>query len=339
MPPARVRPGLVPWWGLSLLLAAILVLVASMGVRWGAVDVPTLGWIDFITLQGRDTSWGTILYDVRLPRVLLAIVAGVGLASSGATWQALLRNPLADPYLIGVSSGGALGAGVAIFFGDRLPGGSSLVPAFAFVGSLGAVGLIYSLSGRDRNFSIERVLLVGMAVGAFFSATLSLLTYWHAESLTTLYFWMLGGFSGRAWSELYQMLPYLGVGLFLILSQIRHLNVLQLGPERARSLGVDVAWCQRLLLAGATLVTASVVASCGMIGFVGLMVPHLARQLVGPDLRRLLPIACLLGAILMVLADLVARTAWAPTEVPVGVLTALLGAPFFLFLVLGEKRS
>lgn len=317
----------------------MLLAAAALGLRWGAVDLPTIGWIDLITLRGRETSWGTILYDVRLPRVLLAVVAGVGLASSGATWQALLRNPLADPYLIGVSSGGALGAGFAIFFSQSLPGGASLVPACAFVGSLGAVGLIYALSGSERNFTIERVLLVGMAVGAFFSAILSLLTYWHAESVSTLYFWMLGGFSGRAWTELFQMLPYLAVGLVLILSQVRHLNVMQLGPERARSLGVDVAWCQRLLLTGATLVTASVVASCGMIGFVGLMVPHLARRLVGPDLRRLLPIACLLGAILLVLADLVARTAWAPTEVPVGVLTALLGAPFFLFLVLRERRS
>ncbi|HEY9856654.1 MAG TPA: iron ABC transporter permease, partial [Stenomitos sp.] len=234
------RSGRLPWGALALILLAILLGMAALGVRWGAVDVPTLGWIDFITMRGRETSWGTILYDVRLPRVLLAMVAGLGLASSGATWQALLRNPLADSYLIGVSSGGALGAAIAIFFGDRLPGGSNLVPAFAFLGSLGAVAFVYTLAGRHRTFSIERVLLVGMAVGAFFSAILSLLTYWHAESVTTLYFWMLGGFSGRGWAELYQMLPYLGVGLLLILSQVRHLNVMQLGPERARSLGVNV---------------------------------------------------------------------------------------------------
>lgn len=297
----------------------------------------TVSWIDFITLRARDTTEGSILYDVRLPRVLLAIAAGFGLAASGATWQALLRNPLADPYLIGVSAGGALGAGIAIIFGSQLPFGANAVPLFAFGGSLAAVGLVYALAGQGTA-SIERVLLVGVAMGAFLTACLSMLTFWHAESISTLYFWMLGGFSGRGWAELGQMLPYLGAGLLLIGLQLRHLNVMQLGPERARSLGVDVVRCQRLLLAGASLTTAAVVSASGMIGFVGLVVPHLARLLVGPDLRRALPVACLLGAILLVGSDLVARTAWAPTEVPVGVLTAMLGAPFFLYLIVKERR-
>lgn len=310
-----------------------------MGVRWGAIDIPTMNWIDFITGRGHGTSWGVILYDVRLPRVLLAIAAGVGLAASGTTWQALLRNPLADPYLIGVSAGGALGAGIALFFGEKWLGGANLMPLFAFAGSLGTVLIVYSLAGQGKEFSIERVLLVGMAIGSLLTALLSLLIFGHAESLTTLYFWMLGGFSGRSWQELYQMLPYLVLGLGLVMSQLRHLNVLQLGPERARSLGVDAVWCQRLLLSGASLTTAAVVSACGMIGFVGLVVPHLAALLVGPDLRKALPVAALLGGILMVLADLVARTVWAPSEIPVGVLTALLGAPFFLYLVMRRRRS
>ncbi|MNY22394.1 Hemin transport system permease protein HmuU [compost metagenome] len=180
---------------------------------------------------------------------------------------------------------------------------------------------------------------MGVALGAFLTACLSMLTFWHADSIATLYFWMLGGFSGRGWEELFQMLPYLAVGFGILVTQLRHLNVMQLGPERARSLGVDVVRCQRWLLAGASLTTAAVVSASGMIGFVGLVVPHLARLLVGPDLRRALPVACLMGAILLVLSDLVARTAWAPTEVPVGVLTALFGAPFFLYLILKERRA
>lgn len=316
-------------------LLLILGIIALVALRWGAVDIPTKDWIEFIMSRGNRTSEGTILLEVRLPRILLAIAAGTGLAAAGSTWQALLRNPLADPYLLGVSAGAALGAGIAIFFGQSLPGGLNLVPVLAFLGALGAVALVHLLAGRD--FSIERMLLVGMAVSAFLSAALSLLVFWHAESFTTLYFWMLGGFSGRDWDDLRQVSPYLVVGLVLILSQLRHLNVLQLGTERARTLGVDPRRTHRILLAGATLATAAVVAACGMIGFVGLVMPHLARQLVGPDLRKVLPTSCVLGAILLVGADLLARTAWAPAEVPVGVLTALLGAPFFLYLVM--RRS
>lgn len=330
---ALIRPLALPC------LLALLCVAAALGLRWGAVDLSTISWIDFITLRAGDTTAGTILYDVRLPRVLLAIAAGFGLAASGTTWQALLRNPLADPYLIGVSAGGALGAGIAIIFGSHLPFGANAVPLCAFVGSLLAVGLVYALSGHGRDFSIERVLLVGVAMGAFLTACLSMLTFWHADSIATLYFWMLGGFSGRGWTELYQILPYLAVGLALIVGQLRHLNVMQLGPERARSLGVDVVWCQRWLLAGASLTTAAVVSASGMIGFVGLVVPHLARLLVGPDLRRALPVACLLGATLLLVSDLAARTLWAPTEVPVGVLTAMLGAPFFLYLIIKERRA
>ena len=161
----------------------------------------------------------------------------------------------------------------------------------------------------------------------------------HADSMGNLYLWMLGGFAGRGWSDLLDALPFLALGLGLILSQLRHLNVLQLGSERARSLGVDTRRSHGLLLVGATLVTASIVATCGMIGFVGLVVPHVARLLVGPDQRRLLPTACLLGANLLVVADLVARTVWAPVEVPVGVLTAMLGAPFFLHLIRRRGRG
>ncbi|MNK51649.1 Hemin transport system permease protein HmuU [compost metagenome] len=320
-------------------LALLLVVVAFLAIRWGAVDLPTRQFIDLIMGHGAASTEAAILWEIRFPRVLLALVAGIGLAAAGVTWQGVLRNPLADPYLIGVSAGGALGAGLALFWKGDLPLGTQTIPVAAFLGSLMALALVWSISGRGVRFSVERMLLAGVAVGSFLSAILSMLVFWNQESLTTLYFWMLGSFSGRTWEDLTLALPYLGVGLVLVFWQLRHLNVLQLGSERARGLGVDTASVQRWLIIGASLVTASVVAVCGMIGFVGLVVPHLTRLLVGPDLRKVLPASCLLGAILLVGADLAARTLWAPAEMPVGVLTALLGAPFFLYLIARERRA
>lgn len=320
---------------LALLLAA----VAFLAIRWGAVDLSTRQFIDLIMGHAEASTEAAILWEIRIPRVLLALVAGVGLAAAGVTWQGVLRNPLADPYLIGVSAGGALGAGLALFWKGDLPLGTQTVPVAAFLGSLMALSLVWSISGRGASFSVERMLLAGVAVGSFLSAILSMLLFWNQESLTTLYFWMLGSFSGRSWEDLRLALPYLSVGLVMVFWQLRHLNVLQLGAERARGLGVDTVNVQRWLIIGASLVTASVVAVCGMIGFVGLVVPHLTRLVVGPDLRKVLPASCLLGAILLVGADLAARTLWAPAEMPVGVLTALLGAPFFLYLIARERRA
>jgi iron complex transport system permease protein len=317
----------------------LLAVVSFLAVRWGAVDLSTTQFIDLIMGRATDSTEAAILWEIRLPRVLLALVAGFGLAAAGVTWQGVLRNPLADPYLIGVSAGGALGAGLAIFWRGDMPLGAQAVPIAAFVGSLLALGVVWSISGRGASFSVERMLLAGVAVGSFLSAILSMLLFWNQESLTTLYFWMLGSFSGRTWEDLRLALPYLSIGMGLLFWQLRHLNVLQLGAERARGLGVDTVSVQRWLIVGASLVTASLVAVCGMIGFVGLVVPHLTRLLVGPDLRKVLPASCLLGAILLVGADLAARTLWAPAEMPVGVLTALLGAPFFLYLIARERRS
>lgn len=327
-------------WGLQLgVLLVLLAGVSALAIRWGAVDLSTRQFWDLITGHGAASTEGAILWEIRMPRVLLAMGAGVGLAAAGVTWQGVLRNPLADPYLIGVSSGGALGAGLALFFAGMLPLGSQAVPVCAFGGSLLAIAVVWGISGRGASFSVERMLLAGVAVSSFLSAILSMLLFWNKESLTTLYFWLLGSFSGRTWEDLTLALPYLAGGLLLLFRQLRHLNVLQLGPERARALGVDTVRVQGWLIAGASLVTASIVAVCGMIGFVGLVVPHLTRLLVGPDLRRVLPTSCLLGAILLVGADLASRTLWAPAEMPVGVLTALLGAPFFLYLVARERRS
>ena len=262
---------------------------------------------------------------MRLPRLLLAIGAGAGLAASGVAWQGVLRNPLADPYIIGVSAGGALGAGIAMAFDLRAPGGASLVPTAAFIGSLGTVGLVYAIGGTGR-VRLERLLLAGVALTSFLSAILAVLLTLLPERVPPLQFWMMGSIAPpRGWADLGREAPYLLVGLVALAALAGHLNVLQLGPDRARSLGVDPKKAELVLIAAAALVTAAVVSTCGMIGFVGLVIPHVSRVMVGPDLRKALPTAALAGATLLVLADVVARMLG---EIPVRFVTPFLGAKY-----------
>lgn len=323
-------------WGIQIAgLALVLALASILAVRLGTVPIPAAEFWNLITGQPVDPTVRTIVYEMRLPRLLLAIGCGAGLAAAGVAWQGVLRNPLADPYLIGVSAGGALGAGLAMAFDLRAPGGASLVPTLAFAGSLGTVGLVYAIGGRGR-LRLERLLLAGVALTSFLSAILAVLLTLLPDRVPPLQFWMMGSIAPpRGWSDLGRQAPYLIAGLAVLGALSGHLNVLQLGPDRARSLGVDPHRAEQALIGAAALVTAAVVSTCGMIGFVGLVVPHMARVLSGPDLRRALPAAALAGATLLVLADLLARMVG---EIPVGVVTAFLGAPFFLMLLLkGEK--
>lgn len=321
--------------GLAVLLAVGVVLASGVG----AIPLPLDRLGDLITGRLAGTTLATVLWEVRLPRILLAVVAGAALASSGVAWQGLLRNPLADPYLIGVAAGGALGAGVAITFGFS----GAWVPPSALLGALFAASLVMGIA-RWAAMRAQGVvdgsallLLAGVAVSSLFSAALSLVMVLHDQGLTSLYFWLLGGFSGRGWAELGAVAPYLVAGGALLLWRLRALNLLQLGDDAARALGVEVTAARRALVLAGTLLAAAVVSECGAIGFVGLIVPHLARMAVGADLRKSVGVAALLGAILLLLADTAARALWAPQEVPVGVITALLGAPFFLYLLV--RRS
>ena len=327
------------FWFLSLALAFGLIALSLLAVGLGAVQV---GLSDLWTILSRGGQPGVpeleglaaIVWQVRLPRVLLGALAGVGLAVAGVAWQGVLRNPLADPYLIGASAGGALGAAVAILF----VGGGALVPLLAFGGSLAAVAIVYQMAHEPgRGLSVERLILAGVAVSAFLSALLSLAAFVRQESFTQLYFWLVGGLSGRGWEHLGMVTPYAAVAIAGIVYFTPRLNLMQMGEETAHGLGVDVVRDQRWVIGLAALLTAAVVAVCGMIGFVGLIIPHLARLIVGPDLRRVLPTAALLGASLLVGADLFSRLVWAPVEVPVGILTAMAGAPFFLYLLMRAR--
>lgn len=342
-PGALVRWAPAPylWCGLALLGALLL----SAGV--GAVSIPPLTVARVLVDRlwpgvaggGWPDTWSTILFDIRLPRTALMALTGAALAGSGAAYQGLFRNPLADPYLIGIASGAGVGA--VIVMAGRWPAtlaGLATVPAGAFVGALVTAALVVGLarSGPDTSgpaTSGTRLILAGVAVGSFASAVTTFLMLQSQGELRRAMAWLLGGFTLGGWEPVGAALPYITVGLGGLLALARPLNVLQSGEEQARQLGLDVERLKLVLIAAASLATAAAVAFAGVIGFVGLIVPHSLRLLWGPDYRRLLPLSILAGAAGLLLADVAARTVLAPQEVPVGIITALAGAPFFLWLL------
>ncbi len=319
------------------IVALVLTLVA--GVWLGSVGIAPgdvlailahrlLGWP---VTQTWPASAETIILELRLPRVLTAMAVGTALSVAGATYQGLLRNPLADPYVLGTASGAALGASIAVLIPIQIGLlGLGLLHLFAFVGALLAVAIVYRVSRLGALNSLTSVLLTGYAIGSLLAAGLAMAMYLSGNNLRQIFYYLLGSFSLASWTHLAASTVLIGVGLVLILSRARSLNGLLLGEETAAHLGIDVRRDRLMLLGGATLVTAAAVAVSGLIGFVGLVVPHLVRLVVGPNARLLLPLSAIFGATFLGLADLVARV---PGELPVGVVTALLGAPFFLYLL------
>ena len=309
------------------------VLVLSLG--FGAVGVsPGRIWALLTDPGAAASSEGTILWQLRLPRTLLAAGVGAALAVAGAGFQGLFRNPLADPFVIGASSGAAFGAAVAVLLGfDVAVRGLSPVPVAAFAGALGAVSLVYLLAGVGQTASAGALLLAGSALGTVLSAMVSFLMISGEQPWLHLLNWMLGGFSGRSWLHCQVALPPLGLAMAGLWLLARPLDVLVGGDDAARSLGLSIGKARFAIVAVASLATAVSVSVAGVIGFVGLIAPHLARLLLGGGHRRLIPASALLGAILLVSADAVARSVLAPVEVPVGIVTALLGGPFFLFVL------
>lgn len=283
-------------------------------------------------------TFETIVFQLRLPRVILAVLVGAALAISGVILQGLLRNPMADPYILGISSGAALGASVAILFGlGAHVLGIYTIPVMAFLGASGTAFVVYNLARVGNRVPMSTLLLAGIAVGSFLSALTSLAMVTSGQNLHQVIFWLMGGFAGRGWDHVRVLLPYVLIGITPIFLYARELNVMLLGEEPAQHLGVEVERLKQLMLGAATLVAASAVAFSGIIGFVGLIIPHAVRLLVGPDHRVLLPTSALIGAIFLAAADAVARVAAAPLEIPVGVITALCGGPFFIYLLRKKK--
>ena len=324
--------------GLLLLLGVMVALATTIG----SVQIPFLTTssilLSKLPLIDITSTWTgaleTIILEIRLPRIILAGLVGAALATAGATYQGLFRNPLADPYLIGVSQGAALGAVVGFLLPITWHGmGFGAIPLLAFVGALLSVAVVYSLARVGGTLPTTTLILAGVALGAFLAAIISYLIITSGEEVHGILFWLMGSFSLSRWSEIKFVLPYVVIGIAIILLYARSLNVMQLGEEQAQQLGVNVEKLKLILLIAATLITAAAVSFVGIIGFVGIIIPHAVRLIWGADHRFLLPLSVLTGAIFLILADLIARIALAPTEIPIGVITAICGAPFFLYLL------
>lgn len=330
-------PGGVPWrWALGAAAALVVALVAGLGL--GPAGIPPdaiagelLSRVPFVHV-GRPLSRldATVLWELRAPRVVLGAVVGGMLALAGGAYQAVFRNPLADPYLLGVAAGAGLGATATIAYAG---GGAELLPVAAFAGATGAVAGAYLLGRSVGGRATVTLILAGVAVAAFLTAAQSFVLQQNSDSVQAVYAWLLGRLSTSGWGDVLLALPYVAVSLVVILAHRRVLDVLRVGDEEAASLGVSVARVRVLVVVAATLGTAAAVAVSGLIGFVGIVIPHAVRLLVGSSYRIVLPLAAVFGAAFLVVADVVARTALSPAELPIGVVTAFVGAPFFVVVL------
>jgi iron complex transport system permease protein len=317
--------------------AVFVIAVALLGALVGAADLSPWGIVatvlDRIPFMHLDTGLTSlqqnILLQIRLPRVVLALLVGGLLAIAGAGYQGVFRNPLVDSGMLGSSAGAGLTATIAIVFLSRL--GGSVVPVAAFLGSLAAVAVAWFASAGRRDTAT--LLLSGVAVGMFLTAAQAYLMQRESQDLQQVYAWMLGSMAGASWTQVTEALPYAAVSILILLVHGRRLDVLALGDDEARGLGLEAGRTRLIVIAAASLAAATAVAVSGLIGFVGIVVPHVARRLGGPSYAVVLPLSLLVGAGFMELADTVARTAVSPAELPIGVVTAIVGAPVFVAIL------
>jgi iron complex transport system permease protein len=320
-------------WLLGAVLLLVTVVSVLLGVRLGSVPLTTQQVFEAIT-GGGDPVARDIVVQLRMPRVLLGVLVGGGLAIAGATFQALLRNPLAEPYILGISGGASVGAVLVLAFG-WVAAGSWALPLAAFAGALVAIVLVFRVAtATGRAMDVRVLLLAGVVVAAFFSACIAfILSISPARTVQSAVLWIMGSLAGATWRGVALTAVYTTPAVLLLIGLARPLNLMSIGEETAHHLGADVERVKRTALVVAALITASGVAVAGVIGFVGLVVPHAVRLLIGSDHRALLPLSFLAGAAFLTLADLAARLALSPTEIPIGVITAFIGVPFFLVLL------
>ena len=323
------RPGI-----LAAVLCLLLIGAAAVSLAVGTAPITIGSVVDALLGRPTEGTVSTIIWQIRLPRLVLGLLVGAALAVAGAAMQGFFQNPMADPYIVGVSSGAALGATCGMVFRlDFWVFGLSPIPLLAFAGALGTTFLVYALALRGGRVPVMLLLLIGVAVGALAAAATSFLMLVGDEDTRLVLFWLLGSLSSRRWDHVRMVLPYVAIGIVVIWVYARDLNVLLLGEETAQHTGVEVERVKRIVLTAAALLAAAAVSVSGIVGFVGLVIPHLLRLLIGPDHRRLIPMSALAGAALVVLADILARTLIAPSEIPIGIITSALGCPFFLFLI------
>jgi iron complex transport system permease protein len=323
---------------LVLLLLLIAAIIAATGMGFLSIsptEVVHILWsrLSGQALEGIPTTYPFVVMEVRLPRILTAALVGGGLAVAGAVFQAILLNPLADPYTLGISSGAAFGASLAIvlsIFGITIPAWFS-IPVFAFLGAMATLIGVFSLASTDNKLSSNTLILSGVIIASILSAGIGFIKYLADEQVSIIIFWLMGSFVGRSWADVSTTCIVIFPGLIFMLYYARDLNIMALGERTADTLGVETAKIKKRLLICASLVTAIAVSVSGIIGFVGLIIPHLLRMILGPDNRALLPACFLGGAILLLGADTITR-AWLPSEIPIGVLTSLIGGPFFCYI-------
>jgi iron complex transport system permease protein len=320
----------------------ILVAVCLLSILFGAVFLTPDEIINSVSGQftnfcSKNIYVDVIVWQIRLPRIILSALVGLMLAISGTILQGVLRNPLADPYILGVSAGGSVGAALAVSFGLEIwLLGLSSVPLMAFIFAVVAVFLVYALSNVGGKTTPQTLILAGVAVSLLASALLSIIIIITGD-LQTIYFWLLGSFSGADWSAVLAVLPYAILGFAIAYYYSKDLNALLLGEETAYTLGVEVERVRRFLLVVASILAAAAVSVAGLIGFVGLIVPHFIRLVVGPHHKLLIPLSALSGMLVVVVADTIARSILAPIEIPVGVVMAIFGCPFFLYILRRRK--
>ena len=316
---------------------ALLVSTLWLGVSIGSVSMPISTLWDKTT----DPTAYNILWNIRIPRVILAAIVGASLAIAGAAFQGLLKNPLADPYTLGISSGASVGAVTTIFFGISIPVlGAFTLPLFSMVGAMLTVFIVIGFARLvDKSLKMETLILTGVIFSSFLSATISLMIALTENNLRSIMGWILGSVSLRGWTHVQMVLPFFIFGIIVIWYFRRELNAMIYGEERAKYLGVDVKRSKFGILLGGSVLTGAAVSVSGTIGFVGLVVPHMVRMVIGTDHRHLLSISLLNGASLLVLCDLVSRIIIAPTELPIGVITSFIGAPVFAYIFYRQRKG
>lgn len=333
--------------GLSLLLLFSIFISVSVGSSSITVSesfriliskLPIIG--DIVDGDHIKSTYEVIVWRVRMPRILQAGLVGASLAVVGCTFQAIFRNALADPQILGISSGASLGATIGILSGITLNFfGLGITSIFAFIGAILTVTLVYRIGTLGNRMVVTNLLLVGTAISTLLSAMISLLMIYNREQLEKVYLWTLGSFNSANWNKVFFLIIIVMIGVIVISTFSRDLNVLLTGDEVAESLGIDTNKVKKILIIVASLLVAASVSVSGSIGFVGLIIPHCSRLLIGSDHRKVIPFAALGGASFMIICDTVARTIAQPTEIPVGVITAVFGAPYFIFLLYKNTKN
>ncbi|MEM2099258.1 MAG: iron chelate uptake ABC transporter family permease subunit [Candidatus Bathyarchaeia archaeon] len=338
---------------LLLFIALIVTVILSLNVGYAQIgfdkilaiigkQLPFVGdHVDSSLVLPRDAA---IILQIRLPRIIAGVVVGAALAASGVVYQGVFKNPMADSYILGVSAGAAVGASFSLLFGAGFAFfGLRLVQVAAFLGALFAMFLVYNISRVGSRVPVTTLLLCGIAVNFFLYAVVALLEVIAGDELHAIVFWLIGGFSNVLWTDIWAVIPFIVIGTVVMYFYARDLNLLSLGEDQAQHLGVNVEHVKQVLLIFASMVTAAAVSLSGLVGFVGLMVPHITRLVIGPDHRILFPTSTIVGAIFLVVCDAIARviaTPFASTlELPVGIITMLAGAPFFIILFRKKKQS